>query len=280
MPAEIASDGEGLTFRPWTVSLRIVSQNSLPPISEILATEVRAALGDHLVGLYAYGSVVSGGFVPDVSDVDFVAVTVPDASALNLADLEQMHRDLVRRQPAWNDRIEVVYIGQSTLRSCRDAGILAAISPGEPLHLRDDAHHWLQNWYLVRETGMILYGPDPGSVIPPISRAEFLAAVARYADEVRQRDLRSMTPSDRAYSVLTMCRAWQTLATGTPCSKQEAASWARQRLPEWAWLVDAALTCRLSRGSIGFDDERIFIAAETFAQRIAAEIAQAAPDSS
>lgn len=159
MPAGIASDGEGLTFRPWTVSLRI-------------------ALGDHLVGLYVYGSVVSGGFDPDVSDVDFVAVTVPDASALNLADLERMHRDLVRRHPAWNDRIEVVYIGQATLRSFRDAGVLAAISPGEPLHLRDDANRWLQNWYLVRETGTILYGPDPGSVIPPISRAEFLAAVA------------------------------------------------------------------------------------------------------
>lgn len=88
-----------------------------------------------------------------------------------------------------------------------------------------------------------------------------------------------MTPTDRAYSVLTMCRAGQTLATGTPCSKQEAASWARERMPEWAWLVDAALTCRLSRDSIGFDDERILVAAETFAQRIAAKIAQAVPDS-
>ena len=80
-----------------------------------------------------------------------------------------------------------------------------------------------------------------------------------------------MTPGARAYAVLTLCRAWRTLATGTPCSKQEGVAWARVQVPEWAWLIDAALACRLAGGSTGFDDEPSLVATDAFMQRVAAE---------
>ncbi len=248
-----------------------VSQPSMPSIVEPVAAEIRAHLGDQLVGLYLYGSAATGGFDAHASDIDLVAVTVSEIGALDLADLERMHAAFVTGHPSWDDRIEVTYVGQATLRAFRAGGALAVISPGEPLHRRDDAERWLQNWYLVRETGMTLYGPGPGFLVPPISRAEFLASVARYADEVRQRDLRSMTPGARAYAVLTTCRARRTIATGTTCSKQEGAAGARVQVPEWAWLIDAALACRLAGGRAGFDDEPTLVASDKFMRRVAAE---------
>ena len=56
------------------------------------------------------------------------------------------------------------------------------------------------------------------------------------------------------------------------CSKQEAAAWARERMPKWAWLIDAALRCRMSRGATGFDDEQSRAAAEMFIGLLADEI--------
>ncbi len=239
-----------------------------PParLVEALATRIRGVLGDDLVGLYLYGSSVSGGFDPGVSDLDLVAVTSTEVEALDLPALERMHRRFVGRYPEWRDRVEIVYIGRVTLESFRtSAGSLAVISPGEPFHVRTErAVEWLQNWYLVRETGLTLYGAKATAIIPPIAWSEFVAANVRYADEVRNRGRVGASGGTVAYAVLTMCRALRTVRTQRHASKQEAAAWARARMPEWAWLIDAALDCRLSRGTVGLDDEPTRAAAEEF----------------
>jgi hypothetical protein len=240
----------------------------------VLASEIQAVLGNDLVGLYLYGSAVSGGFDPGVSDIDLVAVTSPEVDALDLAGLARMHYRFVSQYPGWSDRLEIVYIGRATLQSFRTSpGSLAVISPGEPFHVRDDrVAEWLQNWYLVRETGVCLYGADAAAIVPPISWIEFVAATVRYADEVRNGSRLGAGGGVIAYTILTMCRALRTVRTQTYGSKQEAAAWTRERMPEWAPLIDAALKCRLSRGTIGFKDERSRTAAETLIALLADEI--------
>ena len=81
-----------------------------PPILEPLVTDIRGRLGEDLVGLYLYGSAVTGGFDPGVSDVDLMAVTAREVENLDMAGLEAMHRDLLRHHPDWKDRIDVTYI--------------------------------------------------------------------------------------------------------------------------------------------------------------------------
>jgi hypothetical protein len=44
-------------------------------------------------------------------------------------------------------------------------------------------------------------------------------------------------------------------------------------MPEWAPIIDAALACRLSRGTIGLDDETSRAVAEALIQRLGQEIA-------
>jgi predicted nucleotidyltransferase len=241
---------------------------------EDLVSRIRRELGDGLVAIYLYGSYVSGGFDPGVSDLDLVAVTAADGGDLDLAGLDRVHRDVLSREPDWDDRLEIVYVGREALRSFRtSAGPLAVISPGEPFHLRvDRLTDWVQNWYLIRETGVTLYGPPAATVVPTIEWSEFVAATARYAGEISTRKLADASARSLAYEVLTMCRAFMTVKTETNPSKQEAAAWTRNQLPDWASLIDAALRCRLSRGIVGFDDAAARAAAAEFIGLLATRI--------
>jgi hypothetical protein len=68
-----------------------------------------------------------------------------------------------------------------------------------------------------------------------------------------------------------------TVTTRTQVSKQEAAAWTGERMPEWTWLIDAALRYRLSRGVSGFDDEQTRAAAARFIRLVGEAVADAPP---
>ena len=254
-------------------------EQTVAELLDELVSDIRDVLADDLVGIYLYGSYVSGGFDPGVSDLDLVAVTTRDADELDLAGLREAHEAFAHRHPTWNDRIETVYVGREALRAFRTSlGRLAVVSPGEPFHVRDERPvEWVQNWYLVRETGVTLFGPRAESLVPQVAWPEFVAASRRYAADIATKDLDDFSPSYLAYSVLTMCRAQQTVEADTYGSKQEAAAWARERNPEWAWVIDAALRGRLSRGTVGFDDPVTRSLAIAFIRRVAALISETRP---
>jgi predicted nucleotidyltransferase len=241
-----------------------------------LVSGIHGVLGDDLVGVYLYGSYVSGGFDSGVSDLDLVAVVSSAVEGINLGALDRVHRGLVSRHSEWNDRVEVVYIGLAALQAFRTSqGPLAVISPGEPFHVRSEPPaEWVQNWYLVRETGVALYGPAAAVIVPPVEWAEFVAAAAHYAAHVSQQDFSEASSGATAYAVLTLCRAARTVQEQVHGSKAEGAAWAQEAMPDWAWLVDEAVRCRLSRGTLGFEDEKSREAAQQFISLLAATISQ------
>jgi predicted nucleotidyltransferase len=245
--------------------MRRIYDPALDEVLDPLVADLHEVFGADLIGLYLYGSAVSGGFDPGVSDLDLIAITRREMADLDLSALNRVHGRVTDRDPSWTDRLEVVYVARGTLASgssSRDP--LAVISPGEPFHVTGPASDWIQNWYLARETGISLVGPEAAAVIPSISSVEFLAAVRSYL-----RYLRDQAPS--AYAVLSACRAARTLETGIPCSKQEGAAWLREGMPEWAWLIDQALACRLSGGALGLDDEPTREAATQFVTILASK---------
>ena len=126
----------------------------------------------------------------------------------------------------------------------------------------------------MRTTGIALHGPSAEAVVPPVTWSEFAAATAKYAKQLAGRSLRDASPASVAYAVLTMSRAAMTVRTQTPGSKQDGAAWARRRFPEWAWLVDVALRCRLARGTAGFADAESRAAADEFMRLLATHIKQ------
>ncbi|HEX6401389.1 MAG TPA: aminoglycoside adenylyltransferase domain-containing protein [Actinomycetota bacterium] len=212
-------------------------------------------LGDDLLGSYVFGSVATGDFEPGISDVDSVIVLRADPTPARLTTLGRLHEEIVEEMPAWEDRVEVVYLSSRALAMSRGASWPAArISPGEPFHAIEVDPRWLIDWYQLREVGVVMRGPAIDSLVPEITHREYVDAVRQHLLSWRGSldDLESQ--GEQAYAVLTMCRGLRTVRTGEHVSKREAARWASDELPEHSDLIRDALAWRArSRGGRWID---------------------------
>jgi predicted nucleotidyltransferase len=213
-----------------------------------LTDEIRRCSNGSLVGLYVYGSLVTGDFDKDRSDIDLLAVVDSEVDGDTFDRLDRMHTRFVENHPAWEDRIEVAYVPAGALWNFRiGTGQIAVISPGEAFHLKAAGKDLLINWYMVRGAGVTLCGPPPRALIPEISQPEFVEAVREHAEWWIERVCEMRTPVAQSYAVLTMCRALYSHTHGRQTSKKQAASWARTYLPQWAPLIQQS-SLRLSEG--------------------------------
>jgi len=221
-----------------------------------LTDEIGRGLDGSLVGLYVYGSLVTGDFEKESSDIDLLAVVSSDIEGETFDRLDRVHVRFVEDHPAWEDRIEVAYLtAQALWKFKTETNNMAVVSPGEPFHLKAAGRDWLMNWYTVREIGITLYGPPPHTLIPEISKVEFVKAVREHAKSWAERVHEMRTPGSQAYAVLTMCRALYTRTHGEQASKKRAALWARAYLPQWAPLIERSWSRRSDTRDEETDEE-------------------------
>jgi predicted nucleotidyltransferase len=212
---------------------------------ESLLSRMRRILHEKLVGLYLYGSLTTGDFDPQSSDIDLLAVTSSDISETERDALRAMHLDFARDNPQWDDRIDVQYLSLAALRTFRtQRSPIAIISAGEPFHMTEAGKEWLLNWYVVREDGVSLFGPPAETLIGPITWEEYAGCIRDYAAEVAARMEDAPNRKEQAYAILTMCRALLVHRTGEQASKRRAALWAQEELPRWSGLIQSALAWR------------------------------------
>ncbi len=224
-----------------------------------LLSELQGVLGQKLAGLYLYGSLVTGDFDRERSDIDLVAVLSSDLGDTDLEQLHRMHDEFVATRPDWDDRIEVAYITATALKTFRShTSTIAAISPGEPFHTKVAGREWLMNWWMVREIGVTLYGPPPAAYIGPISREEFVENAREHAQLWAEWIYDMRERPGQAYAILTLCRALYAFDTGRQTSKDQAARWAWERFPQWASLIQDALVWRDAQGDEDVDHEATF----------------------
>jgi hypothetical protein len=220
-----------------------------PDIDELLSDlldQMLRILGEQLVGLYLYGSLVTGDFDREISDIDLLAVIASDIDKQAFDRLERMHHDLAAKYQQWRGRIEVAYLSTIALKTFRlQLSPIAIISPGEPFHMKEAGNDWLMNWWVVREQGVTLFGPAAATLIDPISKHEFLEAVRQHARSWREWIGVMRDQPGQAYAILTLCRALYTSTYGQQVSKKQAALSAQQRFPEWAGLIEDALVWRI-----------------------------------
>jgi hypothetical protein len=210
-----------------------------------LLSQVQRVLGKKLVGLYLYGSLVTGDFDDEISNIDLLAATSGDIDEPEFDELQKMQDDTVQNYPKWEGRLEIAYLSQQALKTFRThTSTMAVVSPGEPFHFNDAGRDWLMNWYMVREKGITLFGPPPEAIIELISRAEFVKAVKEHAVAWRRWIDDAHSRPFQAYAILTLCRALYTCKNGEQVSKIKAASWAEQELPEWSSLIRNAVLWR------------------------------------
>jgi predicted nucleotidyltransferase len=231
-----------------------------------LLAGAREILAPQFVGVYLRGSLATGDFRPETSDVDFLVATADEVPDDLLEPLQTLHERLVSDYPTWGVELEGSYISVTALRR-HDP--LNAVHPhierGGRLARERHWSDWVLERHLLREHGIALAGPPPRSLVDPIGPEELRRAVR---DIVREwwapmipHDVRLAHDGYRAYAVLTMCRALHTLEHGTVVPKREAARWASDALPDrWSPLIDRAAAWAPGARLDGVDETLPFIA--------------------
>ncbi len=210
---------------------------------DALLPGVQAALGSDLVGVYLRGSLALGDFDPVTSDIDFLTVTERPVTENQFAALAELHSGLATLLNPYARHLEGSYIDRMALRR---------FGPGERRHpsigpdwtfgWADHGADWVLERWIVSERGVTLLGPDPKTLIEPITPSELKAAVweqlcwwAALPDAPDWLLRRSY----QAFAVETMCRAHFTLRTDELPSKPRAVAWALGALPEeWRLLTE------------------------------------------
>ena len=209
-----------------------------------LVAGARTALEENFVGAYLQGSFAVGD-ADEHSDVDFIVVLERELTEVEQRELQTLHGRLFELPTHWAQHLEGSYVPRDQLRRVDperrpwfyfDNG---AIEPAWDNHDNSAVVRWS-----LREHGVVLAGPDPVSLVAPVSGGALRAAVihdlAVFGDWLRARD--TWSARLQTVAVLTYCRILHTLETGIVASKRAAAEWALGALdPGWASLIRRAL---------------------------------------
>lgn len=212
----------------------------------MLLRSVQAILGDGFLGLYLYGSLASGDFDPERSDIDFVVVTDGALPADLVAALEAMHARLWAGGGKWALKLEGAYVPRGALRRYDAASAARPCVNEGRFYLAREEPDWIIQRHVLREQGVVVAGPPLAPLIDPVSPEDLRGAVRGYLREwwapMLDDPVRLRSREYQAYAVLSMCRAVYTLEHGAIVSKSAAARWAQAVLdPRWAPVIERAL---------------------------------------
>lgn len=198
---------------------------------------VRDILGTAMLGAILFGSAVRGGLRAD-SDLDILVVTDRGTGERERRALIEGLLGLSRSRSHPKARhLEVTVVAQPDVRPWRypppmelqygdwwrrefEAGDLAPWTSPNP-----DLAVMLTS---ARADGVPLVGPPAANLLDPVPPADLERAVR---DEIPIL-LPGLLEDDTRNSLLTLARIWYTLETGTIASKDVAAGWALDRLPD------------------------------------------------
>ena len=225
-------------------------------IVDRLLGDVRKVLDDRFLGMYFYGSLATGGFDPDRSDVDFIVVTEGHLPEAGVSALEAMHERLGGSGMRLSKRLEGSYISREEVRRYR------ASTAKHPTIGADWVfgvnHHGVDGViqrHVIREHRSVITGPDPVMLIDPVSQNQLRGAALQTLHEFWEPMIQDPSWLEEkgseyhAFAVLTMCRVLHLMEHGTIVSKPAAAAWARRSTAlDWSTLIDRSLVWREGEG--------------------------------
>lgn len=215
-----------------------------------LLQSVQTVLGNHFVGAYLFGSLTTGDF-DQHSDIDVVVVTDDYLRDDLFLALQMMHAGIAADGSWWATQLEVSYIPRRALRRYDPAN---AVHPhidrgrNQSLHMMRHDSDWVIQRHSLWERGIALSGPDPQTLIDPITPSELrraMLAILWWPVEILDDPVQIKRRGYQSYIVLTMCRILYTLEYGAVASKPVAARWAQETQGErWKHLIERALVGR------------------------------------
>lgn len=216
-------------------------------ILEELFKNITSLLGSHFIGMYLDGSLANGDFDED-SDIDFVVVTDEDVSGDLFLTLQEMHERIALMDSPFAIQLEGSYISRQGLRSYNPEHTLHPnIERGEGERLKMVTHGdwWIIHRYILRERGITIAGPEPQTLVDPVSRDDLrramLSILNGWATQILDDPNQIASCGYQSYVVLSLCRILYTLEHGEVVSKPAAARWAKENLDSrWVALIDRA----------------------------------------
>lgn len=203
---------------------------------EDVAALVEEVLGADTLGIYLFGSAVSGGLRPE-SDLDILVVagrtTTPDE-----------RRDLAialsgrsgRRHPSPAARsLDVAIVVRTAIRPWHHPPPLdfqygdwlrADFLAGDPTPWHSPNPDLTTLLAMARSSALPVTGPPIATLVDPIPDDDLVTAVVEGIDA-----LVADAETDQRNVVLTLARVWVTVVTGELVAKDAAADWALPRLP-------------------------------------------------
>jgi len=220
-------------------------------ILSLLLKNVKEILRDDFLGMYLYGSLSSGDFNPETSDVDFLVVSSERLSQKTISELEAMHKQAWAGSLKRAGKLEGAYVHKELIRKHDPQGAACPTINEGRFYVAELGSDWIIQRHVVREYGVILEGPDPKTLIDFVTPSDIRTAVLGTLYEwwfpmlENPIWLQKHGIEYHAFAILTMCRALHSLETGTIVSKPEAARWAQKELgKEWSLVIDRALITR------------------------------------
>lgn len=198
---------------------------------------VSDVFGQDAVGAYLHGSAVLGGLRSD-SDIDVLVVskrpTTPEEKRVLIERLLGMSGS---GDPSGNARpIELTVVVESDIRPWRypprfdfqyGDWLRARFERGELTPWTTPNPDLAPIIAMVMSGNRPLFGPAPAAVLDAVPQEDVVRAILEGIPGLLE-DL----DSDTRNVVLTFARIWTTVATGVIRSKDAAADWALERLPE------------------------------------------------
>jgi Aminoglycoside adenylyltransferase, C-terminal domain/Nucleotidyltransferase domain len=203
---------------------------------------VRKILGTNFVGAYLHGSFAIGDFDVD-SDVDFLVILEEDIVDTQLPPLQILHREIFQLRPTWAQHLEGSYIPKEALRHLPPPRReFLYLNNTHSQLIRSNHDDSLVVYWMLREKGVVLVGPEPRSLVSPIStdalRREVLQTIRTWGGGILGNPSKIGNRWSQSFAVVSCCRMLQTLHTGTVESKRAGVAWGMAELgSSWGSLI-------------------------------------------
>jgi predicted nucleotidyltransferase len=214
----------------------------------LLLINAKEILKDQFVGMYLYGSLSSGDFNPETSDVDFLVITEKILSEEIISKLEEMHNKTWATSLKRAGKLEGAYIYKELIRKHDPNGVPCPTINEGKFYLDRPGSDWVIQRHVVREYGVVLDGPDPKTLIDFVSPEDIRNSIMGVLREwwypmlENPQWLRENDDGYRSFAVITMCRVLHGLEHGIITSKPKAVHWARTKVDSrWHSLMDDAV---------------------------------------
>jgi predicted nucleotidyltransferase len=212
------------------MSVHSTTHRAVNDLLEKLLSGAQSVLENNFAGLYLYGSLASGDFDRQKSDVDFLVVTFDEISGDAIRSLQAMHENLWQCGGKLAAKLEGSYIPLGDLRRYEaNEKKYPSVNEGK-FYLGRHGSEWIIQRHILREQAVVIAGASLENSIDPVQPDDLKRAVTDLLNEWWSPMLENPAfikdDEYQAFTVLTMCRALFTLEHGRIVSKPASAHWA------------------------------------------------------